>query len=268
MDRLLKKIKTGSNNSIQESNECQFCHGTGMEFYIENGIEYARECRCGIRQKRIMDSRKEFADIPETFRDIRIDCFDTGIYELPESRKIAEIALKAVKYWLNHFDSMYERGIGLYMHSHTKGSGKTMMAVSVANELLHSKQLRVKFSTSLQILSEIKASWNDDKSSQSESNLLGMLCTADVLVIDDFGMENAEKAWVNERFYQIINTRYVQKKITIYTSNEKLDELKFDDRIVNRIKERTYSFPFPEESIRDIIAKNNMKELINGIRGE
>ena len=85
-------------------------------------------------------------------------------------------------------------------------------------------------------------------------------------MIDDFGTEQQEKPWINEKFYQIINNRYIDKKITIFTSNTALGDLKFDERITNRIKERAFQIPFPEESVRDIIAKDNMRELVRGIK--
>ena len=138
------------------------------------------------------------------------------------------------------------------------------MAVSIANELIYEEQVQVKFATSLQILSEIKASWGRDKEF-GESKLLDYLSTTTVLVIDDFGTEQV-KDWIGERFYQIINNRYVDKKITIFTSNSRLDLLEYDKRIVSRIKERCFQIPFPEESIRDIIAQQNMDELIEGIK--
>ena len=58
----------------------------------------------------------------------------------------------------------------------------------------------------------------------------------------------------------------MDKKVTIYTSNSGIESLGYDDRIVNRIKERSFVLPFPEESVRDKIAKENMNELINAIR--
>ena len=121
----------------------------------------------------------------------------------------------------------------------------------------------------MQILNEIKASWdrrNNPHTELTESGLLSFLSTTKVLVIDDFGTEQA-KDWIGERFYQIINSRYVDKKITIFTSNSKLDFLNYDDRITNRMKERTFQIPFPEESVREIIARNNIKELVNAING-
>lgn len=212
-----------------------------------------------------MNGRVSFADIPDGFKDVRISNFDETVYKDANSQNKIHTAVKAIKYWLNNFVSMQDRGMGLYLYSDIKGSGKTRMAVSIANELIYGKKIQVKFSTSLQILNEIKASWDRQIRECSESKLLNFLCTSEILIIDDFGTEQA-KDWIGERFYQIINSRYVDKKITIFTSNSRLDLLKYDDRITNRIKERTFQIPFPEESVRDIIAMQNMRELVNGIK--
>lgn len=211
-----------------------------------------------------MNGRLSFANIPDSFKDVRLNSFDCNTYTETRNQNKAAAAVKAVKYWLDNYDDMDERGIGLYLYSETKGSGKTRMAVSIANELIHEKHIQVKFATSLQILNEIKASW--DSREYNESRLLDFLSITRVLIIDDFGTERA-KDWIGERFYQIINSRYIDKKITIFTSNNRLDLLQYDDRITNRIKERVFQIPFPEESVRDIIAKQNMAELIAGIKG-
>ena len=240
------------------------CDDTGWEQYTENGYDFVRECKCGIRQKRIMNGRLSFANIPEAFVNVRIDSFNTDAYEEEKSRTRAVHSLKAIEYWYKSFDEMNQRGMGLYLYSEAKGSGKTRMAVSIANELIHEKHIQVKFATSLQILNAIKKSW-DGEGEQSESDLLAYLSKTDVLIIDDFGTEQV-KDWIGERFYQIINARYIDKRVTIYTSNVRLDDLKYDDRITNRIKERTFLVPFPEESVRNIIAKRNMSELVQGIR--
>ena len=62
------------------------------------------------------------------------------------------------------------------------------MAVSLANELMD-KGVQVKFATSLQILSEIKKSWDKNSEYQSESELINQLSATDVLIIDDFDVE-------------------------------------------------------------------------------
>lgn len=182
-----------------------------------------------------------------------------------DSRLFIKNAIKSVNYWLDNLDDMMKRGIGLYFHSNTKGSGKTRMAVSIANELLDRK-IQVKFATSLQIINEIKSTWSHD-SELNESKLLEQLSTTTVLIIDDFGTEQY-KDWIGERFYSIINQRYVDNKVTIFTSNYNLKNIDYDERIVNRIKERTYQIPFPEESVREHIAEENRKELFDGIKNK
>lgn len=248
------------------SGKCPYCHDTGFEFVDDGGQGTCKPCRKGCYQKMMMNNRLSFANIPESFKDMRINSFKTDIYTTQNSRNTADMALKAVKYWLHNFDGMRGRGMGLYLHSGTKGSGKTRMAVSIANELIYEKQIQTKFATSLQILNEIKASWDRQDREHSENGLFDFLCTAKVLIIDDFGVENSERDWIREKFYHIINSRYVDKKITIFTSNASLEFLKYDERIIQRIKERTFQVPFPEESVRDIIAKRNMREMAEGIR--
>lgn len=255
------------NNCSTNDDECPICHGTGWRFIQDGGQGACIECKCGLRQKQIMNSRLFFANIPESFKYVRMSNFDETVYKDANSQNKIHTAVKAVNYWLDNFDTMQERGMGLYLYSETKGSGKTRMAVSIANELIYERKIQVKFATSLQILNEIKASWDKQDREYSESKLLDFLCTSKILIIDDFGTEQA-KDWIGERFYQIINSRYVDKKITIFTSNSRLDLLKYDDRITNRIKERTFQIPFPEESVRDIIASRNMNELIAGIKNQ
>lgn len=262
----LKQIHTQTHCSERSTDDvCPICKNVGWVIKADGGQGTAVECKCGLIKRENMRGRLSFANIPEVFKDIHIDSFRTDAYSDSESQNKAEISLKCVNYWLSEFEALKERGMGLYLYSKTKGSGKTRMAVSIANELMNEKGCQVKFCTSLQILNEIKKSW-EKKSSESESSLLDFLSTTEVLIIDDFGTEQSDKSWINERFYQIINSRYIDKKVTIFTSNDRLDFLKYDDRITNRIKERTFQVPFPEESVRDIIAKNNMAELIRGIK--
>ena len=259
--------KEHSKNQIQmirssEFEVCPKCHNCGWVITEDGGQGTAVECDCGIRKKMIHNSRLKFADIPEAFRDVRLDNFKKSVYQVPENREIVVEIAKAVRYWLQNLKSMKERGIGLYFYSGTKGSGKTRLAVSIANELIEKYDTRVKFSTSIQILDEITKTWKDKEFSESE--LINQLVDSEILIIDDFGTENA-KDWKNEKFYSIINGRYVEKKITIFTSNFSLDDLSYDDRIINRIKERVLQIPFPEESIRETLAKKLKEELREGV---
>ncbi len=267
---MMADIQIMRNSSERHTDEetkhsCPVCHDTGWEEYEKDGYTFCRECKCGIRRRQIEENRMRFANLPSNFSKLRISSFDITAYNSPNCQNAARNAVKGINYYLNNFDALKGQGKGLYIYSQTKGSGKTRMAVSLANELMD-KGVQVKFATSLQILAEIKKSWDKNSEYQSESELINQLSTTEVLIIDDFDVEQGGKAWISERFYQIINSRYMDKKVTIYTSNSGIENLGYDDRIVNRIKERSFVLPFPEESVRDKIAKENMYELINAIR--
>lgn len=191
---------------------------------------------------------------------MRLQTFRTDVYRQPESRKKINVACKVIKHYVEHFSEMEAAGMGLYLVSETKGSGKTRMAASLVNELMEKKNKQVKFATSTSILQEIKRTWSGE-SEYSESRLIDQLCTTNILVIDDFGTEKVSD-WVRDKFYQIINERYSHKKISIFTSNVPLHKSEYDERITDRIKEMCYQIEFPEESVRELIAKQHAAEMI------
>lgn len=232
------------------------CRGSGwVIFRNENGYEVAKECSCGIRQREIEQSRLRFASIPETYKNVRLKDISTKYYKQAESKTTIKAAGELVKWYLEHLDENIEQGKGIYLWSDAKGSGKTMLATAIANELIHNKGKFVKFSTSLDILDEIRATYSKD-SEENESELLNDLVTTEFLVIDDFGTERASD-WAGEKFYQIVNKRYIGKKVTFYTSNYDLKTLKYDDRIQSRIRERSYLVHYPEESVREVKARED-----------
>lgn len=211
----------------------------------------AKRCKCFENEKQ--NRRLRFARIPKTYRDVLLSNFDETAYTLTESRKEIRNVIRLVNVYLEDFKEYHRAGKGLYLWSNEKGSGKTRMAASIANELL--KDHQVKFSTSMAILNEIRATWDKAKE-YSESQLLDDLVNTDILVIDDFGTEQV-KDWINEKFYHIINERYINRKVTIYTSNSDIEALQYGRRIIDRVRERTYTVHFPEESVRGNIAKVN-----------
>jgi DNA replication protein DnaC len=248
----------------QDSDVCPVCRGTGWKRWRDaDGIEWGARCDCGLVERQILERKLEFANLPAAFQCLELKTFSLDAYRSTQGRKTAAQACAAIKYYLDNLDGMKVQGMGLYLYSATKGSGKTRMAASIANELIRNRRMQVRFAGSTRIVQEIKATWKNEN--YSESDLLNALISAQVLVIDDFGTE-MPKDWIGEKFYSIINGRYQDKLVTIFTSNMSLNDLKYDDRITSRIKERTFQIPFPEESVRDAIAEENRQKMLAGMR--
>jgi len=263
LTRVLQEMKTAKSKWAKYSydNVCPLCGGSGWEaFCDDDGRIVYRDCKCGIRQKQINEGRLRFANIPENFKGLLLDNFRTDIYLDKRSRNVAANIVIGIKRWLDEFGKIEKSGLGLYMYSEAKGTGKTRMLASIANELVN-KGIQVKFATSLQILQEIKSTW-DKNADYSERRLLNDLSNTRVLAIDDFGVEK-DQPWINERFLQILNERCNVKKITIFSSNIEPGRLKYDERIIDRLKECTMSVHFPEHGVREAIGKEKREKFLS-----
>ena len=246
--------------------DCPDCKDSGWIIKRDaDGTEVAYPCKC--YNKRLINNKIKFANIPDAFKDIRLTSFRGDYYK--DRKQINEIN-KAITYYLDNLDEMKAEGLGLYLYSETRGSGKTRMATSLANEFIYEHGMSVRFATSMDIISEIKASWKNESEVETETKLIKYLTSVEVLVIDDFGIEKKDEKqnWIDDKLYQIINKRYMEKLITIFTSNYKLDDLMYDERIVNRVRERVYQIHFPEESIRDGIARARQRKMEQTIKGD
>lgn len=231
-----------------------------------------RECSCGLMKRQKMDRKLKFAAIPKEFENQTIESFMTDCYTTPGNRELAQMAKIIAKRYVEQFEEIQETGKGLYFYSSVKGSGKTRLAVSIANDLIRQKFVSAKFATTIQILDQIKATWGEnkrpgDEEGGSEQTLINDIISVPVLVIDDIGVERA-KDWINERFYNILNGRMIEKRITIFTSNCRIEDLKLDERIVNRIIKMALPIEFPAESIRVSLARKENSDLLDRLLGK
>lgn len=215
---------------------------------------------------RVLENKLQFASIPKEFKGYTVESFDLSLYQSAEAREKAEMAKVLCTNYVNDFLNIRESGKGLYMYSHVKGSGKTRMAASIANDIVTKYRISAKFATTIQILDEIKKTWSDTGDEKSpeqkltEQRFLQEIIEVPVLVLDDIGVEKMSP-WVNEKFYNILNGRMIQKQITIFTSNCVIEQLMFDERIINRILKMALPVPFPDESVRASLAKAENKSF-------
>jgi DNA replication protein DnaC len=111
---------------------------------------------------------------------------------------------------------------------------------------------------------EIQASFSSDQV-PSKMEILQPLLEADLLVLDELGSQKPTP-FVHDILYYIINSRYNEEKVTIFTTNY-LDEPrnKGEERLEDRIGERLRSRLF-EMAERLLIESDDYRKNVAGRR--
>ena len=120
-------------NQTPRSLECPECGDSGWRWVRDaSGIPYCEECPCGIRKRIILENQLKFAELPNVFKGSNFNDLKSSVYLNAESRKVFSQAAQAVNYWFKNLPDMQKKGIGLYLFSNAKGSGKTKTVCSLA----------------------------------------------------------------------------------------------------------------------------------------
>lgn len=154
---------------------------------------------------------------------------------ITQSQKIAR------EYALNLTTSYPAVDRGL-LFSGSVGIGKTHLAVSILKGLIE-RGFSCLFYDFATLLKEIQDSYNSNTQT-SELAVLSPVLNTDILVLDELGSSKPTD-WVRDTMSHIINSRYNNKKLTIFTTNypdvrtaDGKDTL--EDRIGVRIRSRLY----------------------------
>ena len=215
-----------SPDGADEPESCSKCFGAGMEVVIGKG---ARPCAC--RKQTTHTNQLDKARIPKRYADCHFHSYRVSN---PSQERAFKYASKlAMEY------PAVERGL-LFMG--TVGVGKTHLAVSILKGLTE-RGFNCLFYESGSLLKEIQNSYNVYTQS-SELKVLAPIFDAEVLVLDELGASKPTE-WVRVTLANIINTRYNDKKLTIFTTNY-LDERRaekdetLEDRVGVRLRSRLF----------------------------
>lgn len=114
------------------------------------------------------------------------------------------------------------------------GCGKTHLAAAIANHAV-ANGIPTLFITVPDLLDTLRFAFNDPETTFEAR--FEEVRNADLLVLDDFGTQNAT-AWAQEKLFQIINYRYINKLPTVITTNLMLDEI--ESRIRSRLQDEEF----------------------------
>jgi DNA replication protein DnaC len=199
------KPASAARTNQAENAVCSLCFGTGTRLDPEKGAVIC-DCHRSNSATRFLDA----ARIPPRFRQ----CDFHNYYPKNDSQFFAHSFASRL---VNDYPAV-ETGL-LFMGS--VGVGKTHLAIAVLKELIEKKGVACLFYESGSLLKAIQDSYNP-VSETSETRVLAPVYQAEVLVLDELGA-SVPTNWVRDTLYQIINTRYNNKKLTIFTTNY-LDE--------------------------------------------
>lgn len=213
---------------VEESSICQYCFGTGMEVVAGKG---ARRCQCRRQNKEA--NLLEAASIPRRYQGCLLSNYQ------PAKGNGSQLLALTLSHRLVQEYPTVDRGL-LFMGS--CGVGKTHLAAAILRGLID-KGIACLFYELGALLKEIQSSYNP-VSQTSESNVLEPVYETDVLVLDELGATK-HTDWVRDTMMQIINARYNDRKLTIFTTNymderrsEREDTL--EDRTGVRLRSRLY----------------------------
>ena len=218
--------------------------GYGKAEYIEN------------MEQESGDFRRRHFMLPKNYINVRGSDFSWSIYgdmELTEQKQ-------TVNAFTLNFNGFQKEGKGLYIYSKTKGSGKTLLACCLANEIMERHDITVKFISIVDFIERTKDSFNDYAAKKE----LEQLINAKLLIIDDIGAE-IKKDWIDMVLFRIIDSRYTNKCVTIFTSNVERESLKLNDRIKDRIYDMTIIIRLPEVPVRQKLADIRSREFIRNM---
>ena len=207
---------------------CARCYGTGLEVIPGKG---ARRCACRTQdtQAKLLNS----ARIPRRYEACSLQNY------YPTQGNGSQ--LRAFNYAFRLVREYPAVDRGLLMMG-TVGVGKTHLSVAVLRGLVE-KGVGGLFYESGSLLKEIQDSYNP-VSQTSELRVLAPVFEAEVLVLDELGASKPTD-WVRDTMMQIINKRYNDRKLTIFTTNyldarrAPADET-LEDRIGVRLRSRLY----------------------------
>ncbi|MGB7294085.1 MAG: ATP-binding protein [Candidatus Aminicenantales bacterium] len=183
---------------------CPKCEGTGWVLVEADTKSVARRCDC--YHERQNQTLWEQARIPRRYQNCSLANFEVH----NDSHKDV---LKISRQFVKNYPA---QEVGLLFIGPC-GVGKTHLAVAVIRELIGKKNVPCAFYDFRELIRDIQSSFTPD-SDLSEAEILGPVFEAGVLVLDELGAKRTT-AWVEETVFYIINHRYNQKKLTIFTSN-------------------------------------------------
>jgi DNA replication protein DnaC len=237
IDETLKKIvastskansPTTSSTSLGDPN-CPHCGGLG---YLRADVpidhpNFGRLQICVCRQRDVSEQvRNRLYSLShlDELKELTFESFQ------PRGRKgLGEMQASSLERAFNQARHYAQNLNGWLLLRGGYGSGKTHLAAAISNFAV-GMGVPTLFLTVPDLLDMLRFSY--DSEDTTFERRFDEIRTAPLLVLDDFGTQNVT-GWAQEKLFQIINFRYINKLPLVVTTNLGLDEI--DARIRSRL---------------------------------
>jgi DNA replication protein DnaC len=186
-----------------DQTRCVVCNGTGWKATGDDG----RVSRCDCWRETMSAKLIAAARIPRRYQHCDLGRFLT--YGNPS----LDDALSRSRRLADSFP-VVDRGL---FFLGPPGVGKTHLAVAILKQVVLTRGARGLFYDTRDLLRVIRNTY-DPVVRTTEFEVLRPVMEADLLVLDDLGAEKTSE-WVEETLNLIVNTRYNERRTTIFTSN-------------------------------------------------
>ena len=234
------KVNTPTSSSTEASGHlrpqlvgdpnCPHCHGLG---YLRADLplghpDFGKLQICSCRRDEVaMHSRRRLYAIS------RLDELNELTFENFEPRGRIGLAARqadSLEAAFNHSQQFAQKMEGWLLLEGGYGSGKTHLAAAIAN-FAAQVGLPTIFITVPDLLDALRFSYSSEEGFEERFEEIRQ---APLLILDDFGTQNATE-WAQEKLFQILNHRYINRLPLVVTTNLGLDQI--EGRISSRLRD-------------------------------
>ena len=226
---------------LEEKPACPLCGDTG---YRDGGV-----CRC-LRDYYAREQQKELSRM----LDLGNQSFDTFSLEWypdrvePGQKRSARSHMEERVYnSCAEFAHRFGRGFENLLFFGAPGLGKTHLSAAIAREVSGAG-----WSVVYDTAGHVFRVFEDEKFGREEAGEdVERVLRCDLLILDDLGTE-LTTAFVQSALYEIVNTRLVERRSTILSTNLMPSELgrRYSPQVASRIEGEYQLLPFVGEDIR------------------
>ncbi len=223
--------------------DCPACHGMG---YVRLDVpvdhpQFGKMLPCPCRQTELMEKRLQTLRALSNLQALTQYNFSTF---KPEGREVTSLGMaqalapeqrESLRAAYEEAQAFAASPQGWLILRGGYGCGKTHLAAAIANARGEAGSPAL-FVNVPDLLDYLRASFGPAAES-SYAERFDMICHCELLILDDLGTESATQ-WVQEKLYQIFNTRYLLRLPTVITTNRAMEEIDL------RIRSRMYDTPF------------------------